>query len=217
MTKYMIIGYIFVVLSVCGLVFAVQSFIKNGFKKSTLLLSILPVCCLILGFYIIYLNPNYSKEDFIKPVATPPGEYYYYTSNPQICLDQNGSIMTCPVWISNNMQIWLMQTEKSDGYFNKIRIYEIVLKYPKAVGKSHNTLYVHTETGILKSFSMGSTDDYCYYGFNWAAFKEMETNGIISISYKTPTGFYKRFDKESLKVINEQLIFFMDYLDNNNR
>lgn len=54
----------------------------------------------------------------------------------------------------------------------------------------------------------------CIYFFE-KRYEKIYDYGITSLSYKTPTGlgFWKRLDKESLVVANEQMLFLCNALD----
>ena len=77
-------------------------------------------------------------------------------------------------------------------------------------------IYVHTGNGVVvSSYDVEVIDNACAFTLSKNDMKKIYDHGIISLSYKSPTGlgFWKRLDKESLVVANEQMLFLCNALD----
>ena len=209
------IATILLVIGFIALFFAIFSFFKNKLKAYVISFFITSIISLGCGVLIKYYYPNYSIEDFIKYEVTPTGVYVNYKSDPQFCEKSYNQLMTCPRWMSNNMQISMMWNEKRDAYGNKFDIFTIIMAFPKITQKVEK-IYVHTGNGVVvSSYDVKVIDNACAFTLSKNDMKKIYDHGIISLSYKSPTGlgFWKRLDKESLVVANEQMLFLCNALD----
>lgn len=210
------IATILIIVGFVALYFAIFSIFKKRLKSLVVSFFITAIFALGIGVVIKYHYPNYNIVDIIKYDVTPDGIYVNYKTNPQFCEKSFNKLMTCPRWMSNNMQISMMWNEKRDAYGNKFDIFTIILVYPKLTTQKVGKIYVHTGDGVIvSSYDVKVVDNACAFTFSERDMKKIYDYGITSLSYKTPTGlgFWKRLDKESLVVANEQMLFLCNALD----
>lgn len=222
MNTLKVFAYIFLVIAIVAFLIIIIDIIRTKKCKCFDVTGI--ILSLIVGTvcgYCIYLIPNRSIADYVKPITTAEGINWNFKTNPQVCIDDlNGQrmIVLCPAWIEDNVQVCLSYEESAD-----YDAYSIRLVYPKMIGRRQTSfdwddkMYVRLDgEDFFESSVMTSFDEYLgCYTFRVPEFERMAGKGIISIAYRSPCGIglWKRIGDEGMTAINEQLIHLVNYVD----
>lgn len=222
--------YVFLVIAIAAFLVIVIDIIRTkkckGWDVIGIILSI--IIGTVCGYYI-YLTPNRSIADYIKPITTAEGMNWNFRTNPQVCHEEqergSRSYVMCPVWIEDNIQICLSYQERTDFMGYKFCNYTIRLAFPK-VTKNLNQktsfdwagkmfVRLDNENMMESSFMTSFEENVGYYSFRVADFERMAGKGIVSIAYRSPKGLglWKKMGDEGLTAVNEQLIYLVNYVD----
>lgn len=225
MSMVILFSYIFLAIAILALVVTIISIVKakkcKFFDVTGMILAIViaTVCA-----HFVYLFPNRSITDFLKPTTTPEGMNWNFKTNPQICKEEvnNGKkyIQMCPVWIEDNIQVCLSYEEQLE-----YSAYSILMLFPKVTRNRNmhlstawdDRMYVRLddESMIEPSCVTSIEENLGIYQFRAFDFERMANKGIISVAYRSPSGLglWKRMGDEGLTAINEQLIYLVNYVD----
>ncbi len=217
MKTIVIFAVIALVLALLVLIYSIRLITKKRKLYQVYIMLCLSLFVMLFGICVIYFNPNFVKEDFIK--ETPYSFDYSFQTDPTICdeIDDNGLIvLMCPAWIQNNIQLLLaIDEEYEDGFI-------ISLIFPSSIrlkNVKYNKMYVNIGADdIGEYYTIKSSSTKCYnneicYFFSKDDFEVMGKYGITSVAYQSPNGigFWRRFNKSSLLAINEQMNYLLDY------
>ena len=130
----------------------------------------------------------------------------------------------CPAWIEDNIQVCLSYHEQTDSWGQKFCEYLIRVAFPKVrrnykttSGNWYDRMYVRldNEQRMKHSFTTSFDEYVCCYSFGAQDVEAMVNKGVVSVSYRTPSGMglWKRMGDEGLTAINEQLIYLVNYVD----
>lgn len=229
MDTLVVLAYIFLIVLIAALALIIIGIIKT---KSCKILDvtgmILSMGIMALCITVIYLYPNRSITDFIKPVITANGIEWNFKTNPQVCQEDKvrgkRDVVMCPAWIEDNVQVCLSYHEQTDSWGHKFCEYLIRLASPKVKRnnkmtsmKWYDRMFVRLDNEQrMKHSFVTSFDEYvCCYSFGVQDVEAMVNNGVISVSYRAPNGcgLWKRMGDEGLTAINEQLIYLVNYVN----